>query len=100
MVTLLGWMAYPWLSALVPDLRLSGYGLARIVGLLTWSYCSWLLASLHIVPQTRVTLWLLLALDAGSQRGRAYRHRDRMSELIRRGGVISSSLMCCLSACT
>lgn len=84
MVTLLGWMAYPWLSALVPDLRLSGYGLARIVGLLTWSYCSWLLASLHIVPQTRVTLWLLLALMLALTAWQAYRHRDRMSELIRR----------------
>ncbi len=85
MVSLLGWMAYPWLSALLPDLRLGGYGLARIVGLLAWSYCSWLLASLHIVPHTRVSLWLLLAMMAALTAWQAYRHRDRMGELIRTG---------------
>ncbi len=55
------------------------------MGLLAWSYCSWLLASLHIVPHTRVSLWLLLAMMAALTAWQAYRHRDRMGELIRTG---------------
>ncbi|MHB1319606.1 MAG: ArnT family glycosyltransferase, partial [Anaerolineae bacterium] len=81
-VTLLGWLAFPLLALLLPDLRLGGYGLARIVGLLIWSYCSWLLASLHLVPQTRGTLWVLLLLFGLCSVYVAYRHRIRLAALV------------------
>ncbi|MCD4738090.1 MAG: DUF2298 domain-containing protein, partial [Anaerolineae bacterium] len=58
----LGWVAFPWLTLIFPAFRLHGYGLARIVGLLCWAYAAWILASLHLLPATRATLWGLLAL--------------------------------------
>ena len=54
---LLGVLVFPWLYSALPNLRYRGYGLARIVGLLTWSYIVWLLASTRVVPYTRWSLW-------------------------------------------
>ncbi len=66
-LTLLGWIAFPLVYLLFPNLRCRGYGLSRVIGLLIWAYLSWLLASLHILPFTRIVLWLLfLAMGGGS----------------------------------
>jgi YYY domain-containing protein len=67
-VTGLGWLAFPLLFVALPRLRDRGYGLARIVALLLVAYLTWLVASLHVLPNTRGTilaLVLLLALAAG-----------------------------------
>ncbi|MCU0522385.1 MAG: DUF2298 domain-containing protein, partial [Anaerolineae bacterium] len=81
-VTLLGWIAFPLMALWLPDLRLGGYGLARTAGLLVWSFCSWLLASLRLVPHTRGTLWLLLLVLGLGSACVAYRHRARLAALV------------------
>ncbi len=59
-LTLLSWLAFPWMMLLFPALRDRGYGLARMLGLLLWAYPAWLLASLHVVRHTQALLWILL----------------------------------------
>lgn len=83
LVAVLGWIAYPILFALLPNLRYRGYGLARIVGLLIWSYLAWLFASLHLLPYTRLALWLILLGLALLSGAFAYRRRDSLSAFIR-----------------
>ncbi len=59
----LGWLVFPWMYSVFPRLHDRGYGISKTVGLLLWSYCVWLLASLRIAPFTRLTLWgILIAL--------------------------------------
>jgi YYY domain-containing protein len=67
-VTLLGWLVFPLLFVALPRLRDRGYGLARVGGLLLVAYLTWLVASLHALPNTRgtiVRMVLLLALISG-----------------------------------
>ena len=64
LLSALGAIAFPWLYYAFPALRYRGYGLARAVGLLLWAYLAWLLASLHILPYTRLLLWTLFAAMA------------------------------------
>ncbi len=61
-LVLLGWVAFPWLFYALPSLRIRGYGLAKVVGLLLWAYIGWFLASLHFVPSIRPALAALLLL--------------------------------------
>ncbi len=58
LMTLLGWMAFPWLMRAFPALHDRGYGLARIIGLLLWAYVSWLPSALRLVPYTQLWLWM------------------------------------------
>lgn len=83
MLTLLGWLAFPWLSLAFPALRDRGYGLARIVGLLLWSYVSWLPAALHLLPHTRLLLWATLALLVAGSLWLARRQWDDLREFLR-----------------
>jgi YYY domain-containing protein len=67
-VTLLGWLVFPLFFVALPRLRDRGYGLARVGGLLLVAYLTWLMASLHALPNTRgtiVRMVLLLALIGG-----------------------------------
>lgn len=64
MLAALGWVVFPWLYYAFPALQLRGYGLARAVGLLAWSYLAWILASLHLLPYTRLLLWAIFVLMA------------------------------------
>ncbi len=67
-VTVLGWLAFPLLFVSLPRLPERGYGLSRVAGLLFVAYLTWLMASLHILPNTRTTIvrmTLLLALVGG-----------------------------------
>jgi YYY domain-containing protein len=66
LLTLLGWLAFPWLTVIFPALRLRGYGLARIVGLLLWTYPAWLLSALHLTFHTRALLWGFFLIFAGA----------------------------------
>jgi len=75
-VTALGLMAFPWLYYAFPALRYRGYGLARAVGLLTWSYLAWLLASIHLLPHTRLLLWAVFALCAAVAVWFVYKRQD------------------------
>ena len=76
LLTLLGWLAFPFVQLALPDLRAGAYGLARMVGLLLWSYVAWLLASLHLLPHTRTTLWITIAALALGSLLVAYARRD------------------------
>ena len=61
-VTLLGWLAFPLAFRLFPALADRGYGLARALGLLVWSYVFWLLASLGVLRNDISGLSLALAV--------------------------------------
>ncbi|MBN1873785.1 MAG: glycosyltransferase family 39 protein [Anaerolineae bacterium] len=64
MLIVLGWLAFPWLYRAFPALEYRGYALAKAAGLLIWVYPTWLLASLHLVPYTRLSLWCMWLLFA------------------------------------
>ncbi|MGC9469076.1 MAG: DUF2298 domain-containing protein [Anaerolineae bacterium] len=83
MLSVLGWMAFPLLYVALPSLRYRGYGLARILGLLIWSYVAWLLASLHVLPFTRTTLWVVFVALAGLSLWVAYSRRRRLGAFVR-----------------
>jgi len=83
-VTMLGWLAFPLLFTALPRLSDRGYGLARVLGLLLVAYLTWLVASLHLLPNTRgtiLTMVLLLALAGG---GVGWRKRDELRRFLRR----------------
>ncbi|MBN1246447.1 MAG: hypothetical protein JXC32_02260, partial [Anaerolineae bacterium] len=82
LVTLLGWIAFPLIYRAFPALRCHGYGLARTIGVLLWAYLAWLLASLHILPYTRLVLWSLVVLLAGISAWTAWRRRDELKALV------------------
>ncbi|NBD36447.1 MAG: hypothetical protein GVY30_10690 [Chloroflexi bacterium] len=65
MLTLLGWMGFVLLYHIFPALRYRGYGLAKVAGLLLWTYPAWLLAGLHLVPHTRALLWAIFFIEIG-----------------------------------
>ncbi len=75
-LTALGLMAFPWLYYAFPALRYRGYGLARAVGLLVWSYLAWLLSSIHLLPHTRPLLWAVFLLCAAVAAWFVYRRQD------------------------
>ncbi|MCD6286913.1 MAG: DUF2298 domain-containing protein, partial [Anaerolineae bacterium] len=81
-LTLLGWIAFPLVYLLFPNLRCRGYGLSRVVGLLIWTYLAWLLASLHFLPFTRIVLWLLFLAMAGGSILLARRHWAGLRTLV------------------
>ncbi|MGC9395996.1 MAG: DUF2298 domain-containing protein [Anaerolineae bacterium] len=75
-LTVLGLIAFPWLYYAFPALRYRGYGLARAVGLLAWSYAAWLLSSLHLLPHTTLLLWGVFILCAALAAWFVYKRRD------------------------
>ena len=75
-LTALGLIAFPWLYYAFPALRYRGYGLARAVGLLAWSYTAWLLSSLHLLPHTTLLLWAVFVLWAALATWFVYKRRD------------------------
>jgi len=81
-LTFLGWIAFPLVYLVFPDLRCRGYGLSRVIGLLIWAYLAWLLASLHVLPFTRIVLWLLVLAMAGGSILLARRHWSGLRTLV------------------
>ncbi|MFN2284802.1 MAG: DUF2298 domain-containing protein [Anaerolineae bacterium] len=75
-LTALGLIAFPWLYYAFPALRYRGYGLARAVGLLAWSYTAWLLSSLHLLPHTTLLLWVVFIFWAALAGWFVYKRRD------------------------
>ncbi len=63
--TALGWLAFPLTWRMLAGLPSRGYALARILALLIVSYMGWLLASLHLLPNSRETWLLMVGLLAG-----------------------------------
>lgn len=61
-VVVLGWLAFPITFATLRGLPDKGYLLARILALLIISYFGWIMASLNVLPHTRGTLALGLAV--------------------------------------
>jgi YYY domain-containing protein len=79
----LGWLAFPLLFVALPRLRDRGYGLARPMGLLVVSYLTWLAASLHILPNTRWTIALMVVLLAAAGAAVGWRRRGAMRDFLR-----------------
>ena len=78
-VTLLGLLAYPLLRLALPGLADRGYPLARVAGMLIFSYLAWLGGSLSI-PVTRLMLSLLLLGMAVFAAALAYRQREALRQ--------------------
>jgi YYY domain-containing protein len=61
-ITLLGWLSFPLAFRLFPALADRGYALARVLGLLAWSYAFWMLASLGVIQNDPYGLGLALVV--------------------------------------
>lgn len=83
LAVLMGWLTFPIVFRLLPNLKDRGYGLARILGLLLWGYVFWFLTSLQIlqnqIGSVLFSLFLLFLLSFGFARG----HFQEMAEWIR-----------------
>lgn len=75
-ISLLGWLVFPFLYRLTPGLADRGYALSRTFGWLVWGYLFWLLASLGFLRNDPggllLPLFLLVLLSLLS-----FRKRDR-----------------------
>lgn len=78
-VALLGLLAYPLLRLALPGLADRGYPLARIAGMLIFSYLAWLGGSLRI-PVTRLMLSLVLLGMLAFSAFLAYRQRAALHQ--------------------
>ncbi|MBN1179139.1 MAG: glycosyltransferase family 39 protein [Anaerolineae bacterium] len=79
----LGWLAFPLLFVALPRLRDRGYGFARPVGLLVVAYLTWLAASLHVLPNTRSTIALMVGLLAALGGAVAWRRWGALTAFVR-----------------
>ncbi len=82
-VILLGWLAFPLTFVTLKGLPDRGYALARILSLLIISYLAWLAASLKLLPFTRATLWLAVALLGLTSLLIFIRHRQEIVRFVR-----------------
>ncbi|HHS96734.1 MAG TPA: hypothetical protein ENK08_02370 [Chloroflexi bacterium] len=83
MAAVLGWLAFPLVFLLFPKFVDRGYGFGRVLGLLFVSYLTWLVASLRILPNTRMTVVVsvgVLALAGGFV---AWRQRESLARFLR-----------------
>jgi len=65
MVTVLGWISFPVLFRLVPNLPDRGYSFSKIFGLLLWGYLYWILGRLGVTGNNLAGLFFTLVLTAG-----------------------------------
>ena len=64
-ITLFGWLTFPLVYFLFPALADHGYSLARVAGLLVWSYIFWLFTSLGLTQNTVGGILFSLLVPAG-----------------------------------
>jgi YYY domain-containing protein len=62
MVVGLGWLVFPLLFPLVPNLPDRGFSFSKIFGLLLWGYLHWIFGSLGLTANTAAGLLFCLAL--------------------------------------
>ncbi|HID86799.1 MAG TPA: hypothetical protein EYP55_05395, partial [Anaerolineae bacterium] len=84
-VELVGLVAFPIAFVVFRNLPDRGYVLSKILGLLLVAYLAWLAASLRLLPYTRPTILLALALVALLSGCLAWRRRERIVAFWRRG---------------
>jgi len=65
MVTVLGWISFPVIFRLVPNLPDRGYSFSKIFGLLLWGYIYWILGRLGVTGNNLAGLSFTLVLVAG-----------------------------------
>ncbi|HEY7063033.1 MAG TPA: DUF2298 domain-containing protein, partial [Chloroflexota bacterium] len=75
LAVLLGWAAYPLAWAVFGRLGDRGYGIAKMLGIALLAWGAWLLASLHVLPYSRGSILLVLALMALSSAAVVWRRR-------------------------
>lgn len=83
-VVALGWLTFPLTFMALRGLPDRGYALARILSLLVISYFGWLMASLNVLPNTRGTLLLGLALLTLISIIIVLRHRTALVDFVQR----------------
>jgi uncharacterized membrane protein len=63
-LSLLGWLAFPLVYHLFPNLADRGFTFCRTLGLLIWAYLFWLLASLQLLRNDLASLLLVILVLA------------------------------------
>ncbi|QBD78436.1 hypothetical protein EPA93_21530 [Ktedonosporobacter rubrisoli] len=80
---LLGWFLYPlafWLFHVFGD---RGYIFSKLLGALLLAYLAWLLASMHILPFSQLSLWLVAAVLALAGGLAFFHQRQAMLDFLR-----------------
>src|SRR3972149_9886750 len=82
-IELIGAVAFPMIFLLLRFLPGRGYAFSKIVGLLLVSYLLWLGASVHLIPNERWSIILVLALMAVSSSVLLWLNRHVIADLLR-----------------
>src|SRR3990170_4081943 len=83
-IELIGALAFPMIFLLLRFLPDRGYAFSKIVGLLLVSYLLWLGASVHLIPNERWSIILVLALMSVSSSVLLWRNRHEIADFMRR----------------
>ena len=59
-VELVGLIIFPFLFLTLPNIKDRGYSVAKVIGLLIFSWFMWMSGSIKLLPSTSLTLWLVL----------------------------------------
>lgn len=81
-ITLLGWVIYPYVRLALRGLPDRGYPLSKMAGLLLLAYFSWLAGSAGI-PVTRLTISIIVLLLTAGGLALAYLQRDELAHELR-----------------
>ena len=83
-IELIGAVAFPMIFLLLRFLPDRGYAFSKIVGLLLVSYLLWLGASVHLIPNERWSIILVLALMSVSSSVLLWLNRHEIADFMRR----------------
>lgn len=81
--SLIGWLAFPLVRRVFGRLPDSGYGFSRAIGLLALTYAVWLGATAGWVPNTRVGVFGLALVLAGTSVALSWRQRREILGWVR-----------------
>jgi len=60
LIEIMGYVVFPFVAAAMPNSIDRGFGASKILGLLLFAYCAWILTSLKLIQTEPKQLWLLL----------------------------------------
>lgn len=80
----IGLAAFPIAYGLFPSFRDRGWGLAKPLGLVVFSFLVWMLSYLSLLPNTGSSYWVLVVVAAVLGGGYLFRHRAGMRAYVKR----------------